>query len=106
MQGFHLDLTYTGGGGMGGWGHNGIATFSWGVYSANGSSMFIFVHVGASSDLLCARERKTAFLYDGQSTVLALYTYDHLNMDSVCEEDTFWSEIFCVHHCNCHKIMG
>lgn len=70
MQGFHLDLTYSGGGA---WQH-----FSGGVYSVDSSSMFISVHVGATSDLLCAREGKNKqHSYDGQSTVLALYNHDH-----------------------------
>lgn len=56
MQGFHLDFTNIGGG------RNKIATFSWGVYTIDSSSMLISVHVGATSDLLCVREEKTAFL--------------------------------------------
>ncbi|KAM7396366.1 hypothetical protein PAMP_019411 [Pampus punctatissimus] len=52
--------------------------------------MFLFVHVGATSDLSCAMEGKTAFLHDGQSTVLALYDHDHSECQSI---DSTLSEI-------------
>lgn len=55
-------------------GHSYDAAFSWQVHSLDSSSMFISVHVGATSDL-CAREGKQ-HSYEGQSTVLALYNHN------------------------------
>lgn len=40
-------------------GAGGATTFSWGVCTIDSSSMFISVHVGATSDLLCMQEGKT-----------------------------------------------
>lgn len=105
-----LNILYIGGGG----GHDSVTTLSWGACTIDSSSMFICVHVGATSDLLCERgerEGKTStHSHDGQSTALALYNHNHSECQSIwilyMRKLRFGLNHVCAHHCNCQRIMG